>query len=139
MKDLFVADASVGIAWALPSQSSPETDRLLEEVISGTSFVAPSLWMFEVANTLLKLMRRRRITSAQCDRARQNLSLLAPTMDDEGPRKALDTIFLLANEHRLTVYDGAYLELAIRRGLPLASRDSDLNRAAKACGIRTLL
>ena len=139
MTDGFVADSSVGVRWALPSQSSQITDHLLLDVASGRPFVVPVLWTFEVANSLLVLMRRKRIEPEQCARARRALSSLTPLVDDEGPRAALGRISDLAEEHALSAYDAAYLELAQRRGLPLASRDGDLNRAAKRCGIKVLL
>jgi predicted nucleic acid-binding protein len=60
-------------------------------------------------------------------------------VDDEGPRGALGRVSDLAEKHALSVYDAAYLELATRRGLPLASCDADLNRAAKRCGVMMLL
>ncbi len=60
-------------------------------------------------------------------------------IDDEGPRWALSRIWELANEHSLTIYDAAYLELAQRRQLPLASRDEDLIAVARQCGVRTVL
>jgi predicted nucleic acid-binding protein len=95
--------------------------------------------MFEVANSLLVLTRRKRITSEQCARARRALGQLRPVVDEEGPRVALSKLSDLAAEHTLSVYDATYLELAIRRRLPLASRDAALNRAAKVSGVRTLL
>ena len=60
-------------------------------------------------------------------------------VDEEGLRVALGKISDLADAHALTVYDAAYLELALRTGLPLASRDGDLNRAARRCGVKVLL
>lgn len=139
MSNAFVADSSVGVAWAVLSQSDEAIEDLLNDVASGTPFVVPVLWMFEVANALLVLRRRRRIESEQYARARRALSRLTPTVDDEGPRGALGRVSDLAEKHALSVYDAAYLELATRRGLPLASRDADLNRAAKRCGVMMLL
>lgn len=135
----FVADSSVGVAWAAMSQSSEAAAQLLEDVASGTPFVVPVLWMFEVANALLVLTRRKRIQPALSARARRALSRLISLLDDEAPQVALGTISDLAEKHALSVYDAAYLELAVRRGLPLASRDADLNKAAKRCGVQTLL
>jgi len=84
-------------------------------------------------------MRRKRIEPERCARARRALGSLTPLVDEEGPRVALGKISDLAEEHALSAYDAAYLGLAQRRGLPLASRDGDLNRAAKHCGIKVLL
>ena len=92
MKDGFVADSSVGVAWAVLSQSSQTTEHLLNDVASGRSFVVPGLWMFEVANSLLALMRRKRVEPEQWVRARQALSRLSPVVDEEAPRMALTKI-----------------------------------------------
>jgi predicted nucleic acid-binding protein len=135
----FVADSSVAIAWVVLSQSSPETVQLLDEVKAGTPFVVPVLWMFEVANALLALRRRQRIQRDEYDQAHLDLGDSRPLVDDEGPLRALGAISNLAEKHDLSVYDAVYLELALRRNLPLASRDSALNKAAKRAGVRTLL
>jgi predicted nucleic acid-binding protein len=135
----FVVDSSVGVAWAVASQASEATRRLLDDVASGTPLIVPVLWTFEVANSLLVLARRKRIQPEECGRARRALSRLNPTIDDEGPRAALGKVAELAEKHGLSVYDAAYLELAVRRGLPLASRDAALNKAAKLSGVTTLL
>ncbi len=84
-----MVDASVGVSWAVPSQSSSAAEALLEEVASGKPFVVPGLWMFEIANALLVLTRRKRIPPRQCARARAALSRLHPVIDDDGPRLAL--------------------------------------------------
>ena len=135
----FVVDASVGVSWAVPSQSSAAAAMLLEEVAGGKPLVAPGLWMFEVANALLVLMRRKKIQPSQCARAREALSRLHPVIDDDGPRLALHRIWEFADEFALSIYDAVYLELAQRKGLPLASRDAGLRRAAAKCGIPLLL
>ena len=135
----FVADSSVGVAWAVLSQSSEATADLLENVASGAALVVPVLWTFEVANSLLVLARRKRITPEQSARASRALIHLNPIIDEEGPRLALNKISDLAKQHALSAYDAAYLELAIRRRLPLASRDAALNKAAKLSGVRALL
>jgi predicted nucleic acid-binding protein len=135
----FVADSSVGIAWVVPSQSSRATERLLDDVVSGASFVVPALWAFEVANSLIVLTRRKRLTKEDCSRARLAVSKLAPVVDEEGHRMALLEISELAERYSLSAYDAAYLELALRRRLPLATRDQALNKAARASGAKTLL
>ena len=138
MNDSFVADSSIAVAWAVPSQSGRASEDLLDDVASGRPFVVPVLWMFEVGNSLLVLKRRKRITAEQYSRAREALSRLTPAVDEEGPRLALARICELAEEHVLSVYDAAYLELAQRRRLPLASRDAALIAAAKRCGVKVL-
>ena len=135
----FIADSSVAIAWVVLSQSSPRTVQLLYEVQAGTSFVVPVLWMFEVANALLALRRRQRIQRDEYDQALLDLGDSRPLVDDESPLRALGAISKLAEKHALSVYDAVYLELALRRNLPLASRDAALNKAAKNAGVTTLL
>ena len=135
----FIADSSVGIAWSVHSQSGDATDELLDRVAAGTPLLVPGLWPFEVANSLLVLLRRKRITARERDRGLDALSRLPLLIDDEGPRLAFERISELAAEHNLSVYDAAYLELALRRQLPLASRDSALNQAARNCRLDLLL
>ncbi len=135
----FIADSSVAIAWVVLSQSSPETDQLLDEIRAGTSFVVPVFWMFEAANALLALRRRQRIQGDEYIQGLLDLADSRPIVDDEGPARAFDAISKLAEKHGLTVYDAVYLELALRRRLPLATRDAAVNKAAKRAGVRTLL
>jgi predicted nucleic acid-binding protein len=134
----FVADASVAMAWVLQSQSSPEAIRLLDETGSGC-FAVPAVWPFEVANTLAMMLRRRKVSRDEYLSARLFLDGLRISVDDEGTKFAGTHTADLALEHNLTVYDAAYLELAIRKQIPLASRDTDLNRAAKRCSVPVLL
>jgi len=139
MSEGFVADSSVGVAWAVHAQASAVTDELLDRVAAGTPLVVPTLWPFEVANSLLVLLRRKKILAEDRDRALGALARLPLVVDDEGPRLALGTISELAAEHGLSVYDAVYLELAVRRKLPLASRDQTLCKAAQGCRVKLLL
>jgi predicted nucleic acid-binding protein len=134
-----VVDASVAIAWFVRSQGNDETIALLDQVAEGMSVVVPALWVFEVANSMLILCRRKVIDEIRYEGSRSELSNLRPVVDYEGLQLALNNTSDLARKHALSVYDAAYLELALRRGLPLASRDAALNKAAKRAGIRTLL
>ncbi len=95
--------------------------------------------MFEVANALLALARRKRIKSDEFAAARTFLMDLSPKVDDADYHLVFGKITELAQQYSLSVYDAAYLELSVRRGLPLASRDAALNKAAKLCGAETLL
>ncbi len=139
MKDAFVADSSVAIAWTVQSQGSAECDALLEEVSVGRDFVTTALWPFEAANTLLVLERRKRIESSYRKTALAALSALRPILDDEGIDRALGETTDLANRYGLTVYDAAYLEVAKRRKLPLATRAGALQDAARKCGLTLLI
>ncbi len=129
----FVVDSSVAVAWVVPSQVNDEGSlALLEGLFSGSANVVPVLWAFEVANSLLALRRRRIIDDGQYERARRGLSGLQSVIDDEGLRLALGQTSTLAEEYSLSVYDAVYLELALRRGLPLASRDAALKKPLSA-------
>ena len=139
MSEGFIADSSVGVAWAVNSQASQATDELLERVAAGALLVVPALWPFEIANSLLVLLRRKKILAEDRERALSALARLPLAVDDDGPRLAFGKISELAADHGLSVYDAAYLELAIRRKLPLASRDHALCKAAKKCRIQLLL
>jgi len=139
MSEGFIADSSVGVAWAVHSQASAATDELLDRVAAGTPLVVPTLWPFEVANSLLVLLRRKKLLAAERDRAIAALARLPLVVDDDGPRLALGRISELAAEHGLSVYDATYLELAVRRKLPLASRDEALRKAAQGCHVKLLL
>lgn len=134
-----VVDASVAIAWFIRSQGNDKTLALLDQVAEGVSVVVPALWVFEVANSMLILCRRKVIDEGRYERSRSELSNLRPVVDDEGLQLALSNTSDLAKNHALSVYDAVYLELALRRQLPLASRDAALNKAAKRAGVRTLL
>ncbi|HOC58165.1 MAG TPA: type II toxin-antitoxin system VapC family toxin [Verrucomicrobiota bacterium] len=139
MSEGFIADSSVGVAWTVPSQASSATDNLLDAVAVGTPLVVPMLWPLEVANALLVLLRRKRILAPERDRALAALARLPLLMDEEGPRLVLGRISALAGEHGLSVYDATYLELAVRRRLPLASRDQAICKAAQNCRVKLLL
>lgn len=139
MSEGFIVDAWVGVAWAVHSQSSEATDRLWEEVAAGAPLVVPALWSFEVANSLLVLFRRKRILADERDRALDALGRLPLEVDDQGCRSAFAATSELAVKHGLSVYDATYLELAIRRKLPLASRDASLAKAARASRVESLL
>jgi predicted nucleic acid-binding protein len=136
LSDQFVVDASVGFSWVYPSQASTATDQLLVEIEGGAVVIVPSLWFLEVANGLLAAQRRRLITAAERKGALARLSNLAFTVDEQTVEAAFRKTSELAERYGLSVYDAAYLETAVRRKLPLASRDRPLRTAAKRCGIK---
>lgn len=134
----FVIDASVGFAWVHPAQSSVETEKLLEQLGNGAQVVVPSLWFIEMANSLLVLQRRKKLTADERKSALDTLGALNLTVDEESARTAFGKASELADKHGLTVYDAVYLELALRRKLPLASRDEALRQAARRCDLKAL-
>ena len=138
MSEAFIVDASVGFAWVYPSQASAGTDRLLEQIESGAAVVVPSFWFLQVANGLLAAQPRKLLTAAERKKALEQLSNLTFTVDEEACRAAFRKTSELAEKHGLSVYDAAYLETALRRKLPIASRDEALRTAAKRRGVRVL-
>ncbi len=138
MSESWVVDSSVGFAWVHPNQATPETEKLLKEVEAGALVVIPTLWFVEMANSLLVLQRRKRLTKGERKAALEILASMNFTVDEESARAAFHRTSELAEEHGLTIYDATYLEVALRRKLCLASRDTALIAAAKKCSVKTL-
>ncbi|MEX1076720.1 MAG: type II toxin-antitoxin system VapC family toxin [Pirellulales bacterium] len=136
MPENLIVDASVAVAWVHPAQSTPETQAMLAAVAAGAGLEVPALWPLEVANALLALKRRGRLTERERKRGLEQLRLLPQTVDHDMAAIAFNTLSELAVTYGLSVYDAAYLELAIRRKLPLACKDGPLLAAAKKAGIR---
>lgn len=133
----FVLDTSIALAWCFEDEQTPAVMNLLDRVVQ-TGAVAPLLWPLETLNGLLMAERRRRIDAPKRETLTSFLHDLPIQLDTETAQKAWDTTRLLAERHRLTVYDAAYLELAARLRLPLASLDRALRDAARAVGLPTL-
>ena len=130
-----VIDASVAVAWCFADETTRFTERVLDLVSRAAEAFVPALWPFELANALLGAERRKRITAAQAASFLSRIAALPVTIDPPRISRAADQILSIARQHSLTVYDAAYLELAVRRGLPLATLDDPLRRAAAAAGV----
>jgi predicted nucleic acid-binding protein len=127
-----VVDASIAAAWALPDESSPVADAALSSTVdSGAS--APVVFVYEFRNLLLSNERRARIGPVEVEAALLRMADLDVEIDAAGDP---DDVLALARRTGLTVYDAAYLELALRRDLPLATLDRRLADAATAAGAR---
>ena len=133
----FVLDASVAVAWCFEDESTPAAWALLDRLRAAPGHV-PALWALEIGNILLGAERRRRITQARTVEFLGIVSDLDIRVDPELPGRAFRDVLPLARERRLTTYDATYLELAMRLGLPLATKDKALARAAPALRIKTL-
>ena len=133
----FVLDASVALAWCFNDESTPAAWALLDRLRTAPAHV-PALWALEIGNILLGAERRRRITQARAVEFLGILDELDIRVDPDMPGRAFRDVLPLAREQRLTTYDASYLELAMRLGLPLASKDTALIRAATALRITTL-
>ncbi len=133
----FVLDCSVTMAWCFEDESNKYTEGVLDTLLKGEGCV-PAVWALEVANVLLVGERRKRLTTAQSLRFANLIRDLPISVDEGTAERAFGEILSLARDHSLSSYDGAYLELAIRKGLPLATQDVPLRRAAKKSGVPLL-
>lgn len=125
---MIVIDASLALAWCFDDEATEETDAALDQVRADGARV-PALWHFEIANV---------IRQADSSRRLQLLAKLPIVTDYETMVQAWGTTLALARIHTLTVYDAAYLELATRLALPLASKDEELLAAARKGGVSTI-
>jgi predicted nucleic acid-binding protein len=133
----FILDCSIAMAWCFEDEASPAGDALLERLVTGSA-VVPPLWYWEVANVLNVAARRGRLTGQDVAARLALLGALAIVADDDATARAWRETLLLAEAETLTVYDAAYLELALRRNLPLASHDRALRSAAARRGVAVL-
>lgn len=131
----FVLDGSVTMVWGFDDEADDYADAILERMPELQAHV-PSLWPLEVANALLVGERRHRITPAEAGRFLAILGTFPIVVDNETASQAWADTMHLARAHNLSAYDAAYLELALRRGLPLATLDAKLESAANSVGIR---
>lgn len=133
----FVLDCSIAVAWLFDDEATPETDALLDR-LKDDSVLVPGLWHLEIGNVLARAERHKRISGAQVAAHLDLLNRLPIVTDSETQRRAFREILTLARSQRLTIYDAAYLELAMRRGIALATRDKALIGAARHLGVATL-
>jgi predicted nucleic acid-binding protein len=130
MSDDFVIDNSVIMAWCFKDQSSQYADNILDRLESATGFV-PAIWPLEVCNVLLVAERKKRISEAGSTRFIALLSELPIVVEQESPERMIKEVFALARTHKLSSYDASYLDLAMRKGLSIATFDKSLLTAAK--------
>ena len=131
----FVLDCSVTMAWFFDDETTAQTDQLMDRLNAGDRAVVAQHWFLEVASTLLTGERRKRCTPVDAFQFIDLLAGLSIDTDPETGTRAMAVTLNLGRTHRLTLYDAAYLELAMRLKLPLATLDSDLRKAAKKVGI----
>ena len=136
----FVLDNSIAMLWLLP-QSNPAGLALADKVLTqlqSDGAMAPSLWTLEAANVIAKCQRLGKITQAQASAFVALLEGLGIVFDASTSQRALHDTLDLARQFRLSAYDAAYLELALREQLPLATLDEDLQTAAMQAGVKLL-
>jgi predicted nucleic acid-binding protein len=130
----FVLDASLTLAWHFEDETDTYAEAV-EDALAKAKALVPSLWALEVANGLLMGERRKRTTEAKVTAFLSLLKLLPIEIDTQTSARAWQDSLMLARTKTLTVYDAAYLELAVRTGLPLASEDEPLKETAKNMGV----
>lgn len=134
-RERFVLDASVAVAWCFVDESTKFTEDVLDLLAAGAEGMVPAIWPLEVANALLFAERRKRLTIAQLTGQLRRISGLPIVVAPMGTAYAFEQVVPVARREGLSAYDAAYLELALRDSLPLATLDGDLKRTAKANGI----
>lgn len=131
----FVIDASVALAWCFEEEKTPYTEWVLDRVAEGTEAMVPAIWPLEILNVLLMAEQHKRLTASQANVFLEQLERFSITIDAPPLTLMFDRIASEARRWHLTAYDAAYLELAFRHGLSLATLDEDLKKAAKALGV----
>jgi predicted nucleic acid-binding protein len=132
----WVVDSSIALAWALPDETSKEADRFLGRISTGSTLWVPALWWYETANALLMAQRRKRLGEAERIRLMELYQRLPIRTDVALDSDVVWRLHTLAIEYNLSAYDAAYLELAQRRGLGLATVDRPLRLAAQRVGMK---
>ena len=134
----WVLDASIALAWALPDETSLQADQFLSRVSAKDVLWVPPLWWYEVANALILAERRKRLTEADGIQLRELYGMLPIKTDMIIGPDTIERLRTLAREYSLSAYDATYLELALRKGLRLATLDQNLQAAARKAGVRIL-
>lgn len=137
MAEILVVDNSVVMAWCFVDEGREYADRILDKLVTAEILV-PAIWPLEVGNVLLVAERRKRLTRADSIRFLSLLDNLPITVEQETPDRMLKEIFSLAREYTLSTYDASYLDLAMRKGLPLATLDEALIKAARKSKVEVL-
>lgn len=132
-----VVDASITMAWCFEDEATPATEAVLDRVVESNAIV-PTIWRFEVGNALQMAIRRKRIDEIFRDDALAKLLAMPITVDPETDAHAWTTALRLSERFRLTLYDAAYVELAQRRSLPLATLDREMRAAALALNVEVV-
>lgn len=134
----FVLDASVTLCWCFESQATDYSDAIFERMAAGDEASVPFVWPIEVVNALVRAERRKALKVAQVAGFLEELSAWPIQVDTVGVARAFHQILGSARELYLSAYDATYLELAIREGIPLATLDNGLRKAARTAGVTIL-
>jgi predicted nucleic acid-binding protein len=134
----FVLDCSATLPWVFASEATQRTDALLDTLAEGGKAWVPALWHLELANVLLGAQRKGRIDKAGIEQFLSALGVYDIEVDSGTMSVAWSKTLALAENFGLTIYDATYLELALRKGLPLATLDGSLRKAMQQAGGRLL-
>jgi predicted nucleic acid-binding protein len=126
----FVIDNSVVMSWCFKDETSKYTDAMLDYLEQAKAYV-PAIWPLEVSNVLLAAERRKRLSQSDSSRFISLLLELPIIVEPESPERMLSEILSLARDFKLSSYDASYLDLAMRKGLPIATADKNIIEAAK--------
>lgn len=132
--NMFVLDCSAAVSFLFEDEASARTDALLDRLKEESASV-PSLWRLELGNVLAGAERAGRISNSQLNAYLEIIRQLPIVTDESTDERALREILGLARKESLTTYDAAYLELSLRRSLPLATKDALLANAARKLGV----
>lgn len=135
----FVLDCSATLPWLFADEATKATEALLDEMAKGRRAWVPALWHLEVANVLIGAQARGKVDKAGVEKFLATLGTFDIAVDDDTVALAWSKTLGLGEAYGLSAYDAAYLELALRKGLPLASLDGPLRKAVTKAGGRLLL
>ncbi len=137
----FVLDNSISMRWLLESEKTSDqryAEAVLKSLVDADALI-PNLWHLEATNVLLGAEKRREIEAGEIERFISQLENLPLHVDPLTSHQSFNRIMALSRIYKLSSYDAAYLELAIREGLPLATLDKDLRKAAKKADVELYL
>jgi predicted nucleic acid-binding protein len=134
----FIVDASVALCWYFEDQKTAYTEAVFDCLARGDEALVPAVWPLEVVNSLVVGVRQKTVSAAQLQTFVQDLKDLPVEVDTQGIDRAYSSIARLSQQHQLSSYDAAYLDLALVEGLPLATLDKNLRAAAKRAGVELL-
>lgn len=134
---MFVIDCSLTMAWLFEDEKSSYSEKIFDQ-LEDEKAIVPSIWLLEVINVLLISEKRKRITSTHTSHFINVLTNLPIQIIENNNLSQHESVLFLAKKHDLTAYDAAYLDLASKFGVPLATLDKALSKAAKEAGVPLL-
>jgi predicted nucleic acid-binding protein len=133
----WIVDASLTLGWYLKDEDDRTYNVAILAGLKANEALVPFLWTYEVANGLVMAHRRKRLAESDIATILESLKALPITVDSPDANRVVQ-LPVLALKHQLTAYDTAYIELALRLKLPIATQDTAMKRAMISCGIETV-